>query len=418
MNLTPLRRFVPPCLPLLCGLLVPSLGSAACEPAALVEAFSQAGAAPSLALAPAPAPVPAMRLPADELAARPVLAQAESLLRRVGVPLAWHRVEASALELALQAGGALVVATPEATGAGAECEVLTRERRGAVRGGDPAVALWPIPDALAQGGLPAVQDAVRGMLADFRLAMRVGGQYAPQGAWVVSPWLSSAALRRSMDVEVALPGLPGSLQARADSRPQLTSAGLGLTRGLTRDTALTLLLVQQHSRISTRTQIPALGPIPAQQVDSVTRQDDTLLGLGWYSRLVREDGAVPAVIFQGRGLAPSAHIRAGGTASLTALRSLDDGWAVAASLGADAERPEAAPSRQGRWALLGASVQLSPRWMLTADAGARDVRGLPGTQQLQRLRLYRSFGSMAYLALVIDQEGPDRRATVTFARPF
>jgi iron complex outermembrane receptor protein len=46
------------------------------------------------------------------------------------------------------------------------------------------------------------------------------------------------------------------------------------------------------------------------------------------------------------------------------------------------------------------------------------LRGLPGKQSVERLRIYHSFASMSYLALVIDQEGPDRRATLTFARPL
>jgi manganese-dependent inorganic pyrophosphatase len=47
-----------------------------------------------------------------------------------------------------------------------------------------------------------------------------------------------------------------------------------------------------------------------------------------------------------------------------------------------------------------------------------ELRGLPGKQSVERLRIYHSFASMSYLALVIDQEGPDRRATLTFARPL
>jgi hypothetical protein len=156
---------------------------------------------------------------------------------------------------------------------------------------------------------------------------------------------------------------------------------------------------------------------------SNSRQEDTLLGLGLYSRLVRQDGALPTVLFHGRAFAPSTHSRAHGTAALTPLYELSKGWAISATLGADAERPdverpETAPSRFGRSAALGASAQISNRWMLTVDAGQRELRGLPGKQSVERLRIYHSFASMSYLALVIDQEGPDRRATLTFARPL
>ena len=89
-----------------------------------------------------------------------------------------------------------------------------------------------------------------------------------------------------------------------------------------------------------------------------------------------------------------------------------------ASLSADAERPEAAPSRFGHSATLGVSAQISSQWMVTLDAGQRELRGLPGKQSIERLRLYHSFVSMSYLALVIEQDGSDRRATLTFARPL
>jgi hypothetical protein len=82
------------------------------------------------------------------------------------------------------------------------------------------------------------------------------------------------------------------------------------------------------------------------------------------------------------------------------------------------EPAEKAPSRFGRSATLGASAQISNRWMLTVDAGQRELRGMPGKQSVERLRIYHSFASMSYLALVIDQEGSDRRATLTFARPL
>ena len=105
-------------------------------------------------------------------------------------------------------------------------------------------------------------------------------------------------------------------------------------------------------------------------------------------------------------------------AALTPLYELSKGWAVSATVGVDAERPEAAPSRFSRSATLGASAQIASRWMLTVDAGQRELRGLPGKQSIERLRIYHSFASMSYLALVVDQEGADRRATLTFARPL
>jgi hypothetical protein len=257
---------------------------------------------------------------------------------------------------------------------------------------------------------------VRGMVADFRLAMRVGTQYAPQGAWVISPWLTEARSQRSGASTLG----PGQ-KAQIDNRVQTTSAGVGLTRGLTRDTSLTLLLAHQQSRIETTTTLPPSIPMPALRNNS--RQEDTLLGLGLYSRLVRQDGALPTVLLHGRAFAPSTHSRAHGMAALTPLYELSKGWAVSATLGADAERPdvepaERAPSRFGRSATLGASAQISNRWMLTVDAGQRELRGLPGKQSVERLRIYHSFASMSYLALVIDQEGADRRATVVFARPL
>jgi hypothetical protein len=362
-----------------------------------------------------------------------VLARTESLLRRVGIPWAWHRVDPDRLGQALEAGGgALIVARAGAEG-DPQCEVLTSTQAGAgsVRIGEsdrlvqdrparPALllALLPARDAGASEPVPSLQDVVLGMQADFRLAMRVGGHYAPKDAWVVSPWLSVATLQRSADVESpALPGLP-SLRGRADTRVRATGAGLGLTRGLTRDTSLTLMLTQQRSRLNTAVSFPAFGPVPAQNFKLTDRQEDSIAGLALYSVLVREQGAVPAVLLNARVLAPSTHSRMVGNASLTSLYQLGSGWAVAAAVGADAERPEAAASRHARFATVGASAQLSERWMVTADAGQRELHGVPGTQSLQRLRLYRSFGSMAYLALVIDREGDDRRTTLTFARPL
>jgi len=276
------------------------------------------------------------------------------------------------------------------------------------------LALLPVQPA-AEGFV--LQEVVRGMVADFRLAMRVGTQYAPQGAWVISPWLTESHVRRGAEVDTPWPGV----KAQIDNRVQTTGAGVGLTRGLTRDTSLTLLLAHQQSRIETTTTFPPSIPAPARRDNS--RQEDTLLGLGLYSRLVRQDGALPTVLFHGRAFAPSTYSRAHGTAALTPLYELSKGWAVSATVGADTERPdvepaEKAPSRFGRTATLGASAQIANRWMLTVDAGQRELRGLPGKQSVERLRIYHSFASMSYLALVIDQEGPDRRATLTFARPL
>lgn len=421
------RRHAGPLTLALCGLMAPAASSLACETAALVEAFSQTNATASAA--PSQRPVQAQRLQEAELGQMPALARTESVLRQVGVPLSWHRMEASMLDAALDAGGGtLIVATANAQGSGHECEVLTPAGAGskAARVADrtsqsPAtlLALLPVREPQAAGELRTVQDALRGMLGDFRLAMRVGGQYAPQGAWVISPWVSTATVQREMSVEVPVPGLPMSLPGRAEIKLRVNHAGIGLTRGLTRETALSLLLVPQHSRSDATVSTAAFGPVPAMQLGSTQRQDDTLVGLGLYSLLVRQQGAVPNMILQGRGFGSSANIRAGGQAQLNALYDLGRGWAVAGTLGADAERPEGlAPSRFGRFATLGASAQLSPRWMVTLDAGQRELRNLPGSQSVQRLRVYRSFASMAYLAFVVDQEGQDRRATVTFARPF
>jgi hypothetical protein len=278
------------------------------------------------------------------------------------------------------------------------------------------LALLPVRDANASDATFSVQETVRGMVADFRLAMRVGTQYAPQGAWVISPWLTDARSQRGGAYTLAL-----GMKAQLDNRVHTTGAGVGLTRGLTRDTSLTLLLAHQQSRIETTTTFPPSIPAPARRDNS--RQEDTLLGLGLYSRLVRQDGALPTVLFHGRAFAPSTYSRAHGTAALTPLYELSKGWAVSATVGADTERPdvepaEKAPSRFGRTATLGASAQIANRWMLTVDAGQRELRGLPGKQSVERLRIYHSFASMSYLALVIDQEGPDRRATLTFARPL
>ncbi len=426
------RRFTDALTLAFCGLLLSPAVTVACQPGPLVEALAQAGATTSRApMAAARKPISAAPLQEAELTGLPALARIESLLGRVGLPMAWHRLEASFLEVALEAsGGTLVVARPRVAGGEPECEVLTRAHTGTgvERPGESfsqsvdrvrlpqatVLALLPVREAGASDASPWIQDVLRSMLADFRLAMRVGGQYAPKGAWVVSPWLSAAELRRSMDVDSPLPGLRG----RSDTRVRVGSAGLGLTRGLTRDTAMTLLLAHQNSRLNTTVTFPAMGPMPAQQFTATGRQEDTLVGLGLYSLLVREHAALPTVLLNARAFAPSTHTRAGGSASLTSLYEIASGWALAASVGVDAERPEAAPSRFGRLATLGASAQLSSRWMVTADAGRRELRGLPGTQSVQRLRLYHSFGSMSYLALVIDREGADRRATVTFAWPW
>jgi hypothetical protein len=395
--------------------LIPAVDSAACEVRTLVDALSQVSV--TNAKAASRSPVQAAPVPAAELATLPALASTESLLRRVGLPLAWHRIDRAMVEAALEAGGGtLIVAAAKADGGETECQVLTREGAGKVAALPAPVsvlALMPV-QAAAEGFV--LQEAVRSMVADFRLAMRVGTQYAPQGAWVISPWLTQARVRRSAEFDAPAP-LTG-MKAQLDNRVQTTGVGIGLTRGLTRDTSLTLLLAHQQSRIETTTTLP-FPPV----IRSNSRQEDTLLGLGLYSRLVRQDGALPTVLFHGRAFAPSTHSRAHGTAALTPLYELSKGWAISATLGADAERPdverpETAPSRFGRSAALGASAQISNRWMLTVDAGQRELRGLPGKQSVERLRIYHSFASMSYLALVIDQEGPDRRATLTFARPL
>ena len=395
--------------------MIPVAQSVACEARTLVDALSEASTTPPGVTS--RSPVQAAPLPAAELAALPALASTESLLRRVGLPLAWHRIDRNMVDAALDAGGGtLIVAAAQADGGQTECQVLTRDRAGStpLKASEATVlALLPVQPA-AEGFV--LQEVVRGMVADFRLAMRVGTQYAPQGAWVISPWLTEARSQRDGASTIG----PG-LKAQLDNRVQTTGAGVGLTRGLTRDTSLTLLLAHQKSRIETTTTLPPGIPMPAQRNNS--RQEDTLVGLGLYSRLVRQDGAVPTVLFHGRAFAPSTHSRAHGMAALTPLYELSKGWAVSATLGADAERPdveraEMAPSRFGRSATLGASAQISNRWMLTVDAGQRELRGLPGKQSVERLRIYHSFASMSYLALVIDQEGSDRRATLTFARPW
>jgi hypothetical protein len=395
----------------LCALLLPVADSAACEARTLVEALSGASAA-SVRAAPR-GPALAEPLTAAELATLPALASTESLLRRVGLPMAWHRIDRARVDAAIEAsGGSLIVAAAQADGSQTECQVLTRERAdGTPLKATSATLFALLPVQTANEGF-VLQEAVRSMVADFRLAMRVGTQYAPQGAWVVSPLLTDARLRRSVEVDTPLPGV----KARADSEVHTTGAGFGLTRGLTRDTSLTLLLAHQNIHSDTRLIFPPGLPLPAQR--SHARQEDTLAGLGVYSRLVRQDGSWPTVLFQGRAFAPSTHSRANGTAALTSLYELVNGWAMSGTLGVDAERPEAAPSRFGRSATLGASAQISNRWMVTADAGQRELRGLSGKQSLERLRIYHSFASMSYLALVIDQEGSDRRATLTFARPL
>jgi hypothetical protein len=392
--------------------LIPAVDSAACEVRTLVDALSQVSV--TTAQAASRSPVQAAPVPAAELAALPALASTESLLRRVGLPLAWHRIDRAMVEAALEAGGGtLIVAAAKADGGETECQVLTREGAGKVAAPPAQASVLALLPVQAAGEGFVLQEAVRSMVADFRLAMRVGTQYAPQGAWVISPWLTEARSQRGGALTLG----PG-MKAQLDSRAHTTGAGVGLTRGLTRDTSLTLLLAHQRSRIETTTTLP-FPPV----MRSNSRQEDTLLGLGLYSRLVRQDGALPTVLFHGRAFAPSTHSRAHGTAALTPLYELSKGWAVSATLGADAERPdverpETAPSRFGRSATLGASAQISNRWMLTVDAGQRELRGLPGKQSVERLRIYHSFASMSYLALVIDQEGPDRRATLTFARPL
>ena len=392
--------------------LIPAVDSAACEVRTLVDALSQVSV--TNAKAASRSPVQAAPVPAAELATLPALASTESLLRRVGLPLAWHRIDRAMVEAALEAGGGtLIVAAAKADGGETECQVLTREGAGKVAAPPAQASVLALLPVQAAGEGFVLQEAVRSMVADFRLAMRVGTQYAPQGAWVISPWLTEARSQRGGALTLG----PG-MKAQLDNRAQTTGAGVGLTRGLTRDTSLTLLLAHQRSRIETTTTLP-FPPV----MRSNSRQEDTLLGLGLYSRLVRQDGAWPTVLFHGRAFAPSTHSRAHGTAALTPLYELSKGWAISATLGADAERPdverpETAPSRFGRSATLGASAQISNRWMLTVDAGQRELRGLPGKQSVERLRIYHSFASMSYLALVIDQEGPDRRATLTFARPL
>lgn len=397
----------------LCAGLAPAAARASCEPGNLVDAFVQAS--PSTARNDPGRPIAAEPLAPEQLLAMPALANLEAALRRVGLPLAWHRMDSSALDAALQAsGGALIAAQTRAEGRDVECIVLTQAGLQAGRPASPTLlALLPARDAPTSLAPGAVQQVVRGMVSDFRLAMRVGAQYAPQGAWVISPWLTRATLQRSAQVDAPVPGLP---KGQADTRVRLDGVGMGLTRGLTRDTSLTLLLTRQSSESTTDVSFPALGPLASQRLrDS---QDDAMVGLGVYSQLVREGPGTPSVLLNARLLAASAHSRAGGNVALHSLLDLGQGWGLAAAIGADAQRPEGAPSQHSRFATLGASAQLSPQWMATADIGRRELRDLPGTQPVQRLRLYRSFSSMAYLALVVDREAQDRRTTVTFARPL
>ncbi|MEN9770420.1 MAG: hypothetical protein RLZZ180_2050 [Pseudomonadota bacterium] len=396
----------------LCAWFSPAAAFASCEPGALVDAFVQASS--STARIDPGRPIAAEPLAPEQLLAMPALARMESLLRRVGLPLAWHQMDSAALEAALQAsGGALIVAT-RSEGPDTHCLVLTQADPQAGRPASPTLlALLPAPGAPAALSPVSVQQVVRGMVADFRLAMRVGAQYAPEGAWVISPWLTRATLRRSQQVDSPVPGLP---PGQADTRVRLDGVGVGLSRGLTRDTSVTLLLTQQRSESTTEVTFPALGPLATQH--SVGRQDDTIAGLGVYSQLVRESAGTPSVLLNARLLAASAHNRAGGNVALHSLLDLGHGWGLAAAIGAEAQRPEEAPSQHTRFATLGASAQFSGRWMATVDAGRREVRDLPGTQPVQRLRLYQSFSSMAYLALVVDREAQDRRTTVTFARPL
>jgi len=403
------HRLVPALTIALAACLIPVADSVACEARTLVDALSQANVAPPPARPRGPAP--AEPLPPSELAALPALASTESLLRRVGLPLAWHRIDRAMVDAALDAGGgSLIVAA--ANGSQTECQVLTRDSGGSTALKATPVTLFALLPVQAAAEGFVLQEAVQSMVADFRLAMRVGTQYAPQGAWVISPWLTDARLQRSVAVNTPLPGV----KAQADTEVHTTGAGFGLTRGLTRDTSLTLLMAHQNIHSDTTVSFPPGLPLPAQR--SHDRQEDTLVGLGLYSRLVRQDGARPTVLFHGRAFAASTHSRANGLAALTPLYELSKGWAVSATVGADAERPEAAPSRFSRSATLGASAQIASRWMLTVDAGQRELRGLPGKQSIERLRIYHSFASMSYLALVVDQEGADRRATLTFARPL
>jgi hypothetical protein len=396
------------------ALLIPIADSAACEVRTLVEALSQVSVATPRSAS--RSPFQATPLPEAELADMQALASTQSLLRRVGLPLSWHRMDSAMVDAALDAGGGtLIVAAGKAEGGQSQCQVWTRDSAAGTQlraQQATLLALLPLREANASDAGFSVHDAVRGMLADFRLAMRVGTPYAPQGAWVISPWLTEASLRRSALVNTPLPGVQG----RADTRVQTTGAGVGLTRGLTRDTSLTFLLAHENIHNDTTVTFPTGLPLPAQRIKA--KQEDTLAGLGLYSRLVRQDGALPTVLFHGRAFAPSTHSRANGTATLTPLYELSNGWAVQASISADAERPEAAPSRFGHSATLGASAQISSQWMVTLDAGQRELRGLPGKQSIERLRLYHSFVSMSYLALVIEQDGSDRRATLTFARPL
>ena len=405
------HRLAPALMIALAACLITVADAAACEARTLVEALSQASVVPPRTRPRGPAP--AEPLPPAELAALPALASTESLLRRVGLPLAWHRIDRATVDAALDAGGgSLIVAAASADGSQTECQVLTRDSAGNTGlKATPATLFALLPVQAAAEGF-VLQEAVQSMVADFRLAMRVGTQYAPQGAWVISPWLTDARLQRSVAVNTPLPGV----KAQADTEVHTAGVGFGLTRGLTRDTSLTLLLAHQNIHSDTTVTFPPGLPLPTQR--SHDRQEDTLIGLGLYSRLVRQDGARPTVLFHGRAFAPSTHSRANGLAALTPLYELSKGWAVSATVGVDAERPEAAPSRFSRSATLGASAQIASRWMLTVDAGQRELRGLPGKQSIERLRIYHSFASMSYLALVVDQEGADRRATLTFARPL
>ena len=187
------------------ALLIPLADSAACEVRTLVEALSQVSV--STPRAASRKPFQAAPLSEAELAAMPALASTESLLRRVGLPLTWHRMDSAMVDAALDAGGGtLIVAAGKAEGGQSQCQVLTRDSAAGtqLRAQQATVlALLPLRESNASDEGFSVHDAVRGMVADFRLAMRVGTQYAPQGAWVISPWLTEARLRRSALVALA-----------------------------------------------------------------------------------------------------------------------------------------------------------------------------------------------------------------------
>ena len=158
----------------------------------------------------------------------------------------------------------MIVASAKADGGATECEVLTRDsasKASAQTAQTTVLALLPVRDANASDATFSVQETVRGMVADFRLAMRVGTQYAPQGAWVISPWLTDARLQRSVAVNTPLPGV----KAQADTEVHTAGVGFGLTRGLTRDTSLTLLLAHQNIHSDTTVTFPAGLPLPTQR---------------------------------------------------------------------------------------------------------------------------------------------------------